>query len=96
MASSKRGENHKHTQAATALSVMLGSSSTDTEPFVKGIFSFHPVKIEFFDEIVQPLVAGRKVNPQAYLNDALRLRSYASSQNPSEVKQLSFLNCTSK
>jgi hypothetical protein len=45
---------------------------------VKGIFSFHPVKIEFFDEIVQPLVAGRKVNPETYLNDALRLRSYSS------------------
>ena len=45
---------------------------------MKGIFSFHPVRVEFFDDIVQPLVAGRKVNPETYLHDALRLRTYPS------------------
>ena len=45
---------------------------------MKGIFSFHPVRVEFFDDIVQPLVAGRKVNPETYLHAALRLRTYTS------------------
>jgi len=45
---------------------------------VKGTFSFHPVKVEFFDETVQPLLAARKVNPEAFLNAALRARSRSS------------------
>ena len=43
---------------------------------MKGTLSFHPVKLGFFDEIVQPLVAGRKVNPEPYLDEAVRFRNY--------------------
>jgi len=45
---------------------------------MRGTVSFHPVKVEFFDEMILPLVAGRKVSPDAYLDGALRLRDYSS------------------
>jgi hypothetical protein len=45
---------------------------------VKGTFSFHPVKVEFFDETIQPLLAARKVNPEAFLVAALKLRGQAA------------------
>lgn len=41
---------------------------------MKGTVSFHPVDLAFFDEIVGPLCEGGKINPEAYLRDALRLR----------------------
>lgn len=44
---------------------------------MKATVSFHPVRLGFFDETIQPLVAGRKVNPEGYLNDALRFRRHA-------------------
>ena len=36
--------------------------------------SFHPIDPEFFDGLIQPLVAGRKVNPEMFLEIALPLR----------------------
>lgn len=41
---------------------------------MKGLVSFHPVDLSFFDDVVAPLVAGRKINPEPYLADAIRLR----------------------
>jgi hypothetical protein len=41
---------------------------------MKGLVSFHPVDLEFFDGLIAPLVAGEKVNPEFYLEIALRLR----------------------
>jgi hypothetical protein len=41
---------------------------------MRGVVSFHPVDVAFFDEIVGPLWEGGKINPEAYLRDALRLR----------------------
>jgi len=36
--------------------------------------SFHAVDVEFFDTVIEPLVAGGKVNPETYLAAALGLR----------------------
>jgi hypothetical protein len=44
---------------------------------MKGLISFHPVDLEFFDGLVQPLVAGEKVNPEFFLDMALSLRRTA-------------------
>lgn len=44
---------------------------------MEGPVSFHPVDVEFFDELIGPLVAGRKINPEAYLETALRVRQTA-------------------
>src|SRR5258706_15184800 len=35
-----------------------------------GYVSFHPIDLAFFDELIAPLVAGRKVNPEAFLQRA--------------------------
>ena len=32
-----------------------------------GYVSFHPIDLAFFDELIAPLVAGRKVNPETFL-----------------------------
>ena len=39
-----------------------------------GYVSFHPVDPRFFDTIVEPLVAGEKVNPESFLDTAARVR----------------------
>jgi len=41
---------------------------------MKGWISFHPVDLEFFEGIVGSLVCGEKVNPERYLEAALRVR----------------------
>jgi hypothetical protein len=41
---------------------------------MKGFVSFHPVDISFFDDLVAPLVAGGKVNPETFLHRATRIR----------------------
>ena len=41
---------------------------------MRGIVSFHPVDREFFEQIVEPIVAGGRVNPEDYVERALRLR----------------------
>jgi len=41
---------------------------------MKGFVSFHPVDLSFFDDLIAPLVAGRKVNPETFLADAGRVR----------------------
>jgi hypothetical protein len=41
---------------------------------MKGLVSFHPVDLSFFDDLVAPLAAGKKVNPETYLAEATRVR----------------------
>jgi hypothetical protein len=41
---------------------------------MKGIVSFHPVDLKFFDDLVAPLFAGRKANPEEFLGQAFRYR----------------------
>ena len=41
---------------------------------MKGFVSFHPVDLAFFDDLVAPLIGGRKVNPETFLVDAIRMR----------------------
>jgi len=41
---------------------------------MKGYVSFHPVDLTLFDDLIAPLVAGRKVNPEEFLQRAPRLR----------------------
>jgi hypothetical protein len=42
---------------------------------MKGFVSFHPIDLALFDDLIGPLVAGRKVNPEAYLAAAPRIRT---------------------
>jgi len=37
---------------------------------MKGTISFHPVRVEIFDRLIEPLVAGETVNPEEYLETA--------------------------
>lgn len=41
---------------------------------MKGIVAFLPADPGFFDDVLGSLVAGRKVNPETYLADCLRIR----------------------
>ena len=41
---------------------------------MSGLISFHPVEPAFFDEVVQPLVSGSKIDPEPYLLRALQHR----------------------
>jgi hypothetical protein len=44
---------------------------------MKGLVSFHPVDLEFFDTIIEPLAAGEKANPEKFLETALVSRAVA-------------------
>jgi hypothetical protein len=44
---------------------------------MQGFVSFHPIDLRFFEKIVEPLVAGEKVNPESYLETATRVRAAA-------------------
>ncbi len=41
---------------------------------MKGFVSFHPVDLKFFDDLIAPLVAGRKVNPEEFVRRAGTIR----------------------
>jgi hypothetical protein len=41
--------------------------------------SFHPLDLEFFDQLIGPLLAGKKINPDAFVARALRNRQVASA-----------------
>jgi hypothetical protein len=41
---------------------------------MKGFVSFHPADLALFDDLIAPLVAGRKVNPEAFVATAARVR----------------------
>jgi len=45
---------------------------------MQGTLTFHPIDLSFFDELVQPLLAGDKVNPERYLETGIRLHRAAS------------------
>ena len=42
---------------------------------MRGIVSFHPIDVEFFDRLIAPLTAGEKVNPEQFLDTARRART---------------------
>jgi hypothetical protein len=44
---------------------------------VRGTLSIHPVDVNFFDSLIQPLVSGQKVNPEEFVQAALRVRAAA-------------------
>jgi hypothetical protein len=44
---------------------------------MRGIVSFHPLNLELFDRFIAPLVAGSKINPEEYLQTAIRMRENA-------------------
>jgi hypothetical protein len=44
---------------------------------MQGLVSFHPVDLEFFDSIIEPLAAGEKTNPEKFLESALSTRAVA-------------------
>ncbi len=39
---------------------------------MQGTISFHPIDPAFFDEVIKPLLLGRKVNPESWVQDTLR------------------------
>ncbi|ANM29747.1 hypothetical protein ABI59_09410 [Acidobacteria bacterium Mor1] len=41
---------------------------------MQGSVSFHPIDMRFFEELIEPLICGGKVNPEDYLAEALRCR----------------------
>jgi hypothetical protein len=41
---------------------------------MKGIISFHPLDLGLFERFITPLIAGEKIAPQDYLDQAIRLR----------------------
>jgi hypothetical protein len=43
-----------------------------------GRVSFHPIDLQFFDELIQPLLEGKKVNPESYLERAMCVRAVQS------------------
>jgi len=47
---------------------------TNLRTTMKGLVSFHPVSVAFFDELIAPLISGRKVNPEEFLQAAARVR----------------------
>lgn len=42
---------------------------------MRRLISFHAADVEFFDTVIDPLVAGGKINPESFLSSALSLRS---------------------
>lgn len=42
---------------------------------MRGIVSFHPIDLKFFDKVVTPLVAGEKANPERFLEKAKRVQT---------------------
>jgi hypothetical protein len=41
---------------------------------MQGTISFHPIRVDIFDRLIEPLVAGETVNPEEYLETALAHR----------------------
>ena len=51
-----------------------------TEPAsMQGSVTFHPVDLRFFDELIEPLIVGEKVNPEEFLAEAIRIRQGLAS-----------------
>ena len=40
---------------------------------MQGFVSFHPVDLSFYDDLIQPLLSGEKVNPEGWLDAAVRM-----------------------
>jgi len=61
---------------------------------MKGYVSFHPIDLAFFDGFIAPLVAGQKVNPDAFLQQAsiLRRNGWVARRFAIAVEQLAALS----
>jgi len=61
---------------------------------MKGYVSFHPVDLSFFDGLISPLVAGQKVNPDGFLQQAAQLRrtAWSARRFASAFEQLAALS----
>jgi len=44
---------------------------------MQGLVSFHPIDLEFFEAIIEPLACGEKTNPEKFLETALSARAIA-------------------
>jgi hypothetical protein len=44
---------------------------------MRGLISFHPVNRDFFETVIEPLVAGEKIDPDDYIDRALGARKAA-------------------
>lgn len=44
---------------------------------MKGTVSFHPLDLSIFDDLLSPLLSGKKVNPEKFVSDAIRIRRNA-------------------
>jgi hypothetical protein len=44
---------------------------------LKGTVSFHPLDLSIFDDLVSPLLSGKKINPDPFVSDAVRIRRNA-------------------
>ncbi len=42
---------------------------------MRGIVSFHPIDVGFFDDVIAPLIVGEKLNPERFLAEARRIRT---------------------
>lgn len=49
---------------------------------MRGTVSFHPVDTAFFDELLNPLLEGKKVNPEEYVKRAIRVQAVSWSCAP--------------
>ncbi len=49
---------------------------------MRGLISFHPVDVGFFDDVIAPLVVGEKINPEPFLADARRMRATETQIEP--------------
>src|SRR5262245_55645634 len=43
---------------------------------MKGVLSFHPVDVGFFDDVIAPLIAGKKIDPDPFIAKVLPMRRY--------------------
>src|SRR5262245_14123573 len=43
---------------------------------MKGVLSFHPVDVGFFDDVIAPQIAGKKIDPDPFIAKVLPMRRY--------------------
>jgi hypothetical protein len=56
----------------------LGRRNPIFDFVMEGTISFHPVRVDWFDRLIEPLIGGETVNPEVFLEAALRFRGNAS------------------
>ena len=48
---------------------------------MRGVISFHPVDPGFFENLIEPLAAGGKVNPESFLLEARLLGRHRKNRH---------------